>query len=162
TVNNTYMTEGNSGTVQRGFLVWLSGAYSQTVTVSYATADGTATAGSDYAAVSGTITFAPGQTSQTVNVPIYGDTTDEPDETFFFNLSNPVNAPLANTQGVGPIQNDDVTISVADTTVTEGNSGTTTASFIVSLSAASSHSVTVSYSTSNGTATAGSDYTSTS
>jgi hypothetical protein len=161
TVNNTYMTEGNSGTVQRGFLVWLSGPYSQTVTVSYATADGTATAGSDYAAASGTVTFVPGQTSQTVYVPVYGDTTDEPDETFFFNVSNPVNATLAIAQGVGTIQNDDLTLSVSDAaSVTEGNSGSTAATFTVTLSAASSHSVTVSYSTSNATATAGSDYTS--
>jgi hypothetical protein len=163
TINNSTMVEGNSGTVQRTFLAWLSGSHSQTVTVSYATADGTGAAGSDYGAVSGTITFAPGITSQTVYVPIYGDTADESDETFFFNLSNPVNATLANTQGVGTIQNDDVSVSVSNAAaVTEGNSGSTPATFTVSLSAASSHSVTINYATSNGTATAGSDYTSTS
>jgi urease beta subunit len=162
-IGNVSPTEGNAGTTQASFSVYLSAASSQPVTVSYATADGTATAGSDYAATSGTLTFAPGQTSQTIAVPVCGDTVDEPDETFFVNLSNPVNATLSNTQGRGTILNDDLTVSIVDPApVTEGNSGSTPAVFTIGLSAASTHAVTVGYFTSGGTATAGSDYTSTS
>ena len=78
-----------------------------TVTVQYATADGTATAGSDYTATSGTLTFAPSVTTMTINVPVIGDTIVEPDETFFINLSNPSNATIAVAQAQGTILNDD-------------------------------------------------------
>src|SRR5262249_42748757 len=143
------------------FTVYLSGPSNQTVTVNYATADGTATAASgDYQAASGTLTFAPGVTSAAATVLINGDLVDEPDETFFDNLSNPVGATIAGGQGRGTILNDDLTVSVNDVSVTEGNSGTTAAVFTISLSAASTHSVTVGYYTSGGTATAGTDYTS--
>src|SRR5262249_27606730 len=90
----------------------------------------------------------------------------EPDETFFVNLSNPtvaggndtVNTPLP--QGTGTIQNDDLpTITIGNASVAEGNSGTTTLSFPLTLSApAPANGVTVTYVTANGTATAGSDY----
>jgi hypothetical protein len=78
------------------------------VTVAYTTANGTATAGSDYTATSGTLTFAPGETVQTVDVPIVGDTTLEPDETFTLTLSNPVNATLGTATATGTITNDDL------------------------------------------------------
>ena len=163
TIYNQGIYEGSSGSATANFTVYLSAASTQTVTVNYATADGTATAGSDYAAVSGTLTFAVGQTSGSISVPVYGDTVDEADELYYVNLSGPVNATLANTQGRGTIYNDDLSISVSDAApVTEGNSGSTPATFTVSLSAASTHAVTVSYYTNGGTATAGSDYTSTS
>ena len=71
------------------------------------TQDGTAPAGSDYVATSSTLTFIPGVTSQLFAVPITGDTLDEPDETFFVNLSNPVNATIATTQAMGVILDDD-------------------------------------------------------
>jgi hypothetical protein len=162
-VYNTTMYEGNSGTTQTTFWVYLSAASTQTVTVNYATSDGTATAGSDYQATSGTLTFAPGQTSQSVSIATFGDATDEPDETYFVNLSAPVNATIGGAQGRGTILNDDLTVSVADPApVTEGNAGTSPAVFTVSLSAPSNHPVTVGYYTSGGTATSGSDYTSTS
>src|SRR5207249_1544242 len=80
----------------------------QTVTVQYATADDTATtADADYVAAAGTVTFLPGQTSQTVTVNVVGDTKFEPDETFFVNLSGASNATIADGQGVGTIDNDD-------------------------------------------------------
>ena len=85
----------------------LSEASVQTVTVNYATADGTATAGTDYQSSSGTLTFAPGQTTQTVRVQVNGETLNEPDETFFVNLSNPTNAETSDAQGEGTITNDD-------------------------------------------------------
>ena len=74
----------------------------------YVTSDGTATiAGNDYVATSGTLTFPAGVTTQPIPVPLIGDTTVEPDETFFANLSNPVNATIANGNGTGTILNDD-------------------------------------------------------
>src|SRR4029079_6265124 len=84
----------------------------------------------------------------------------EPDETFNFTLSNAVNATVSTSvSGHGTIVNDDLTVSVSDAApVTEGNSGTTPATFTISLSAPSSHVVTVGYYTSGGTATSGSDY----
>src|SRR5262249_4123690 len=86
--------QANARTTAFTVTVYLSPASTQTVTVNYATSDETATAGSDYQAVSGTLTFAPGQTSQNVTVNVYGDTVDESDESFVFNLSNAVNASI--------------------------------------------------------------------
>ncbi|WP_428381880.1 Calx-beta domain-containing protein [Nevskia ramosa] len=161
-ISDVSVTEGNSGTVNAAFTVSLSAAASGPVTVAYATADGTATAGSDYVAGSGTLTFAVGATTQTVNVLINGDTAVEPNETFFVNLSSPTAATIADAQGQGSIVNDDVSatpsLSISDVSVTEGNSGTVNAAFTVSLSAAASSPVTVAYATADGTATAGSDY----
>ena len=160
TIDDISIDEGNSGTVNAVFTVTLSATSSQTVTVNYATANGTATAGSDYVAASGQVTFQPGQTSRAVTVVVNGDVIDEPDETFFVNLSNAVNAAIADNQGMGTISDDDgaPSLSVNDVTVTEGNSGTVNAAFTVTLSATSSQTVTVNYATANGTATVGSDY----
>ena len=77
------------------------------MTVRYATANGTATAGSDYTAISGTLTFAPGQLTQTIAVPVLGDTVVEPNETFVVNLTAPANATLADGQGIGTILDND-------------------------------------------------------
>ena len=79
----------------------------QAVTVNYATANGSATAGSDYVAANGTLTFDPSVTSRTISVAISGDTTFEPNETFVVNLSQPVNAVIGDAQGTGTITNDD-------------------------------------------------------
>src|SRR5207248_11384808 len=79
-----------------------------TVTVNYSTADGTATAPSDYNAISSTeTTFNPGETSKPVSVLVNGDTFVEPDETFTVNLSGATNAIIGNAQGIGTIKNDD-------------------------------------------------------
>jgi hypothetical protein len=93
------------------FTVKLSAPSSKPVTVKYATSNGTAIAGSDYTAVSGTLTFAPGKTSKTIKVPVKGDRTAESNETFFINLSAPSNVQLANKRGVGTIKNDDGQLS---------------------------------------------------
>ncbi|HKS08021.1 MAG TPA: Calx-beta domain-containing protein [Pyrinomonadaceae bacterium] len=163
-INNVLVSEGNAGTTTAMFTVSLSNASSQTITVNFATAAGTATAGTDYVSASGTVTFTAGQTSQPINVTVNGDTTFEPNETFSVNLSSSVGATIADSQGSGTINNDDAapTISINDVSVSEGNSGTTTAGFTVSLSNASSQTITVNFATVNGTATAGSDYASTS
>src|SRR5437667_116740 len=100
--------EGNAGPTLFTFTVSLSNGSFQTITVDFATADGTATtADGDYVAASGTVTFLPGVTSQPVAVTVNGDTKFEPNETFFVNLSNPVNATISDNQGAGTIVNDD-------------------------------------------------------
>jgi hypothetical protein len=101
--------EGDSGTTPAVFTVSLSQASGQQVTVSYTTADGTAIAGADYQSTSGTVTFAPGEVSQPVTVPVIGDTLDEPDECFYVDLSEPANASIDDGQGVGTIIDDDST-----------------------------------------------------
>jgi glucose/arabinose dehydrogenase len=159
-INDVAVSEGASGTSVAGFTVSLSGASSQTVTVNYATANDTATAGSDYSANSGTVTFDPGQTSKPVSVSVNGDTTFEPNETFNVNLSGATNATISDSQGVGTINNDDAqpTISINDVSVAEGNSGTSALGFTVSLSNPSSQTITVNYATQEGTAQVGSDF----
>ncbi len=159
-INNVTITEGNSGTSTANFTVLLSPASSQTVTVQYATAPGTATAGSDYTTANGTLTFAPGQTSQNISVLVLGDLLFEPTETFNVNLSNPTNATLGNSQGVGTIIDNDSppTISVNDVAILEGHAGTKTAVFTISLSNPTGQNVTVNFATADSNATAGSDY----
>ena len=89
------------------FTVTLSPAASQTVTVNYATADGTAKAPGDYTARTGTLTFLAGQTTKTLSVLARGDLADEANETFFVNLSAAVNATIADSQGQVTIVNED-------------------------------------------------------
>ena len=101
------LAEGNAGTQSLSFTVTLANRTPLRVSVAYATANGTATAGSDYTATSGTLVFAPGETSKTVAVPILGDTAYESDETFTLTLSNPVNATLGTATATGAITNDD-------------------------------------------------------
>jgi chitinase len=99
--------EGHSGFTPAVFVVSLSRASARTVTVRYATAPGTAQAGSDYSSVSGTVSFAPGATTAAVNVPVIGDRRCERDETFLLRLSDPVGGTLADAEGTGTIVNDD-------------------------------------------------------
>jgi hypothetical protein len=107
-INDVSLTEGNSGTVNAVFTVTLSKASGRTVTVKYATADGTAVAPSDYKAKPlATLTFLPGETTKTVTVQVLRELVVEPNETFFVNLSEPLNATLTDTQGIGTILNDD-------------------------------------------------------
>jgi VCBS repeat-containing protein len=106
-VGNASVREGNSGTVNAVFNVTLNRAISQTVTVNYATADGTAKAPGDYIATSGTLTFLAGETAKTIVVPVKGDLIVETNETFQLNLSNPVNGVLVTTTATGTIIDDD-------------------------------------------------------
>ena len=91
------------------FAVTMARASSSTVTVDYASADGTATAGEDYTAASGTLTFAPGETAKTVPVEVIDDGHDEGEETLTLTLSNPSggNAWLADAEATGIIENTD-------------------------------------------------------
>jgi len=145
--------------------VSLASVSNQQVTVVYNTANGTATSGSDYTATSGTLTFAPGETSKLITIALTGDTTKESNETFTINLTNAVNAELPTSPFTATIANDDdvPTVEViAPSSQNEGNSGSTPFVFTVKLSGASDSQVTVAYSTSNAIAQAGSDYTATS
>ncbi|MBV9927251.1 MAG: VCBS repeat-containing protein [Acidobacteria bacterium] len=136
--------------------VRLSNPSSLPVTVDYATADGTATAGTDYTAASGTLTFAPGETEKTVPLTILDDSVDEVLEEFFFNLSNPTNGTIDDGQAfVQVVDNDGPAISINDVSVTEGQGGRTLATFTLSLSAASPETIVVNARTANGTATSG-------
>ncbi|WP_287595528.1 putative Ig domain-containing protein [Thermomonas sp.] len=123
-INDVAVVEGNAGTTNATFTVTLGATSGQTVSVNYATADGTATAGSDYTATSGTLTFAPGQTTQTVTVLVNGETVPEANETFFVNLSGASNATISDNQGVGTITNDDVPVTVSPATVPSGTVAT--------------------------------------
>jgi probable HAF family extracellular repeat protein len=151
--------EGNAGTVAAVFSVSLSAASTATVTVAYTTGNGSATAGSDYQAASGTLTFAPGETSKTITVFVNGDRLGEANENFFVNLSSPMNATIADGWAVGTIVDDEPRISISDVTMKEGNTGAASATFKVTLSRAYDEDLIIPYSTANGSATAGSDYT---
>ncbi|MCR6489200.1 VWA domain-containing protein [Amycolatopsis sp. OK19-0408] len=108
-INDVTVNEGSGGAqVPATFTVsLLGGASPNSVSVHYATANGTATAPADYAATSGDVTFAPGETSRPVTVLVNPDTVDEPDETFTVTLSAPVGAGLVDPTGVGTIVDDD-------------------------------------------------------
>ena len=162
-VNDISIVEGDSGTANALFTVSLNEASTRAVKVNYRTANGTATAGSDYTATSGTLTFAPGQTSQTVAVSVTGDRLDEIDENFRLNLTSPVNATIADNRGIATIIDNDPapSLTINDSTITEGDNGTSNLTLTVNLSGASGKTVTANYTTADGTATAGVDYTAT-
>src|SRR6185312_2254381 len=113
----------------------LSSVSSNPVTFDWATAAGTATAGTDYVAASGSRTIAAGATTATFGITVNGDLVDEANETYGITLSNPGNATIADGSGVGTITDDDAapTLSVNDVTVAEGNAGATTATFAVTV-----------------------------
>ena len=153
-INDVTVDEG-AGTAT--FTVSLNTASGLPVSVNYSMANGTAGA-ADFTAGSGTLNFAAGVTTQTIVVPILEDTLDELNETFTVNLASPTNATIADSQGIGTILDNDAppSLTINDVTVNE-NAGTAT--FTVTLSAVSSLPVSVAFSTSNGTATSGADYT---
>ena len=146
-----------------GFTVTLNEAATNTVTVDYATSDGTATAGTDYTSTSGTLTFDVGTTSKTISVSIADDETDESDETFTVTLSNASGAELGTSTATGTITNRAVVVETTPTLSIAGGSGTEgdddDIDFTVTLDEAASDTVTVDYATSDGTADAGDDYT---
>jgi fibronectin-binding autotransporter adhesin len=140
-----------------------TGGTTGTATVQFSTSNGTATAGSDYTAVTNqTVTFNDGDTSKTVSVAITNDALDENDETVNLTLSSPGGSGALGSPAIAvlTINDDDATpsLSINDVSLSEGNSGTTNFTFTVTLSAASGLPVTVNYATANGTADA-TDYT---
>jgi len=153
--------EGNGGVTQVAFTVTLSAAAEEAVTVNYATANGTATAGGDYVAAAGTLSFLPGETSKQILVDVVGDTTYEANEAFTVALSGAsANALITTAAATGTITNDDSqppppaapTLRIDSVSALE-SAGVLV--FTVSLSAAGSSRITVRYGTANGTATGG-------
>ena len=129
------VTEGDGPNTHLKFVATLDRAPATEVTVRYNSVDGTATAGADYVAVAGTLTFAPGITTQAVYVDILGDTTDEPDETLRLVLSNASGARIATLSALGTIVDDDPAaltpgLSVSDASVSESSSGTIAAGLL--------------------------------
>lgn len=145
------------------FSVTLSAPSNLPVSVTYSSADGTALNGQDYTGqFAQIINFPPGSTLQTISINLIDDAVDEDDETFFINLFTPVNATFSDSQGMATIIDDDPppALSIADTTVTEGDPPAVTgAVFTVTLSAVSQKTVTVNYAAGDTTATNGPDYT---
>jgi Calx-beta domain len=123
------------------------------VTVDFNTVNGTAVAASDYQAVSGKLSFARGETSKSILVPVIGDRLAEPNETFVVKLSGAKGAAIAHSQGVVTILDDEPRISIYGMSASEGNANTTLFAFTVSLSTAYHQAVTVDYASADGTAT---------
>ena len=126
------VAEGNNGTATLRFTVSLSLAAAQSVSVDYATADGTAHAGDDYDAATGTLTFAPGETAKTIDVHAHGDAAVEGNETFFLTLRNVHGARAARSEAAGVIEDDDGSADVSVVNAFNGNNaGTVTDEVIV-------------------------------
>lgn len=121
-VDDVTVTEGNAGTTNATFTVTLSAAANKPVTVDYRTADGTASAGSDYTPASGTLVFARGETAKQITVRVNGDTAPEVSESFFLVLSNAAEAVIGRGTGQATIGNDDVASRTL--TVTRNGTGT--------------------------------------
>ena len=158
--------EGNSGLTAFQFPVTLSAPNTNNVNVQFTVTSGTAivgsqAAGGDIQTASGTATVLAGQTTGYATVYVYGDTTNEPDETFTVRVTGVSGGATfgTHTTATGTILNDDgPVVQASGYTAAEGNSGTTPFTFNVYLNTASTQTVSVNYATSDGTATAGSDY----
>ena len=162
-VADVTVVEGTSGVQDAAVTVTLSEPLKKPVTVSYGTSNGSATAGSDYAAASGQLTFAKGETAKTVLVPVYGDQRPESYETFSVRLSNPKGATIADGVGTVAILDSSPRLSVASASGYEGGVIT----FTVTLSAPLDTAFTVDFTTLDGSpidqpAYAGQDYVATS
>jgi len=174
--NNASIVEGNNGVKKFNFVATLDKASTEAVTVGYTTNQlkGTATAGSDFVAQTGTVTFAAGETSKTISIDVIGDTVNEGKEYFYLHLTSATGGtlPVSGASGslsswvMGNIVDDDVStvptvgFSTNNFSMTEGNTGTKKFDFVATLNKASTESVTVGYTTNQlkGTATAGSDF----
>ena len=160
-INSPSVTEGDSSSVNLVFTVTLSASSTSQLAVDYAQTGGTATSGTDYAAVTaGTLTFTPGTTTRTIAVSVTGDTADESNETVVLTLSNAsAGAGISTATGTGTIRDDDPKFSIGNASVAEGDSGSANLVFTVTLSASSTSQLTVDYAQTGGTATSGTDYT---
>src|SRR5262249_54496296 len=124
-VSGAAVLEGNAGTQNALVTVSMSEPHPKNVTVNHTTPHGPGIAGSDYNAVSGKLTFAKGQTSKTIAVPVRGDRVVEPDESFRVLLSNPTKGiTIANDTALVTIMDDEPRISISDVSASEGNAGT--------------------------------------
>jgi Calx-beta domain len=157
-IGDTSIVEGDAGTRMASLTVNLSGPVHPPVKVSYSTANGSALAGSDYQALTGTLTFNKGQTSRTIQVPVMGDVLGEPDEMFTVNLRNARRATIADGQGVVTILTDEPVMRIEGASASEGNADSSAMTFKVTLSVPPAQPVSVNFATADGGATAGSDY----
>ena len=159
-VGDVAVTEGNAGTTLANFTVSLSPVSGSPVTFDMATEGGTAISGTDFVAkTQAGMSIPAGQSSATFTVSINGDTAVEANETFAAELRNASGASVSKSRGQGRINNDDLaSLSIGDVNISEGNSGETTATFVVRLSRSMPSPVTYNIATSNGTATSGTDY----
>jgi hypothetical protein len=159
-VGDVSVNQSQTSSVDAVFTVTLSGPTEEPASVSFATANGTAFAGQDYTNTTGTLTFAAGQVTQTISVPVLPSNADSPPLTFTVLLSSPTNTTISRSQATGTINNTlpPPTITVSDASGADGDSGTTLLNFTISLSRPSRRSVSVTYSTSDGTARAPTDY----
>jgi hypothetical protein len=123
TVSDASVAEGDAGDTDLTFDVTLHAADGQDVTVDYATGDGTALSGEDYAARSGSLTLSDSVTVQTVSVPIHGDADPEPDETFVLRLSNPSHGAVVDGEAEGTVLDDDSLLGIFTLTVTATSNG---------------------------------------
>ena len=164
TIADVSILEGTNGLTTAVFTVTLSPDHNQTVTVDYATEDGTAVSPDDYIATSGTLTFAPGVTEQTIEVSVVANDIPQPDRVFYVNLSEASNAFILIGRATGTIIDDDGLpgMSINDVSILEGNSGSQEMIFEVTLSRTSDETVTVNYETVDDTAVAPDDYLATS
>ncbi len=116
-VNDITVNEGDIDDNVATFEIRLSQTSDEEVTVRYTTKDGTAIAGSDYTATAGTVTFSPGETSKSIDIPIISDSIDEGNKTFTLELFESSNASIVDVQGTGTIIDDDESITTPPTTV---------------------------------------------
>ena len=161
TIADYSAAEGNAGTTPFNFNVTLSNPSQAGVTITYTTAPGTATAGTDFTPTSGSVTITAPATTGTITVNVIGDTLFEPSETFTVNLTGATNGTIAEGVGVGTIVDDEAqpVITINDVSLNEGNAGTTPFTFTVTLSGQSATPVSITWATAPGTATSGTDFT---
>ena len=159
-IGNVTVLETDTGATNAVFTVTLSNPSTHVVSVRYAAVSGAATRGRDFAAASGLLRFAPGETTKTITVRVLPDRLDEDDENFFVNLSAPVNAAISQGQGIGRILDNDPlpALSISDVARAEGNASSAPALFKVRLSAPSGRPVSVQFATAPGSAIAGVDF----
>src|SRR5205807_96277 len=150
-VGDVSQFEGNVGTSNFVFPVFLSERSAQDFKVAFTTVDGTARGGVDYFATSGILTIPAGALTSTITVPVIGNMISQPNRSFSINLSNQNQGTIARAVGTGTIIDDDgLTLSVTDVTVPEPGSGTANAVFTVTLSHATTVPVTFTYATADG------------
>jgi len=159
-VSDATIVEGNNGLIAGSINLTLSAVSGKPVTVTLTPSQGTATAGLDYSLFTTNATVSAGATSQQIFFQVIGERIFEDDETFTVSLSDPVNVTIDRGTATITIQNDDPIpgISISDVTAAETN-GAISFNFLLSLSNPSSKQISVQYSTADGSAQAGSDYT---
>jgi Calx-beta domain-containing protein/VCBS repeat protein len=155
------VAEGNQGVTPVSATLALSRATGVNVTVSYATGGGTATAGTDYAAATGVVTFPPGVLTRPLALSVLGDVVDEPNEAFQVTLSSPSGATLGDGQATVTITDDDPqpVLRLSDCAVAEGTGGSSICAMSATISGPSAFTIGADLASASGTATSGIDFT---